>query len=179
MTSLAEFPEADRGLRDEIAATTARRLGALYTDRDRRRFKIPEPDARVLAGRMGIGVADSPAVQWALDALRGMVMPGYFCSTPEAPKGDVDLVAELRRVADIWYGILKSFFDRRSLMLVDFKIEFGKHDRSILIADEVSPDTCRIWDRKTNKKMDKDRFRYDMGRVDKVYQELLERIISA
>ncbi len=85
----------------------------------------------------------------------------------------------ISRIASKVNAILKSFFDRRSLMLVDFKIEFGKYDRSILIADEVSPDTCRIWDRKTNKKMDKDRFRYDMGRVDKVYQELLERIISA
>ncbi|MBS1262085.1 MAG: Phosphoribosylaminoimidazole-succinocarboxamide synthase [Calditrichaeota bacterium] len=95
---------------------------------------------------------------------------GY--ATPEEMK-------MISRIASKVNAIMKSFFDRRGLMLVDFKLEFGKQDRNILIADEISPDTCRVWDRKTNKKMDKDRFRYDMGKVDKAYRELLGRIVSA
>ncbi len=94
---------------------------------------------------------------------------GY--ATPEEMK-------TISRVASKVNAILKSFFDRRGMTLVDFKLEFGKYERSLLIGDEITPDTCRIWDKRTNKKMDKDRFRYDMGGVDKVYQELLERITS-
>ncbi|MFC2150807.1 phosphoribosylaminoimidazolesuccinocarboxamide synthase [Calditrichota bacterium] len=73
-------------------------------------------------------------------------------------------------------AILKSFFDRRGLILVDFKIEFGKENGELILGDEISPDTCRIWDKKTGKKLDKDRFRFDMGGVDKAYQEVLERV---
>ena len=73
-------------------------------------------------------------------------------------------------------AILKSYFDRRSLVLVDFKLEFGRYHGNLILADEISPDTCRIWDRKTHKKLDKDRFRFDMGGVEDAYKEVLERI---
>ncbi len=95
---------------------------------------------------------------------------GY--ATPEEMK-------MIARIASKVNAIFKSFFDRRGLLLVDFKLEFGKSGKQLLIGDEISPDTCRIWDKKTNKKMDKDRFRYDMGAVDKVYRELYDRIVSA
>lgn len=84
----------------------------------------------------------------------------------------------ISRVASKVNAIFKAFFDRRGLVLVDFKLEFGKYGRDLLIGDEITPDTCRIWDRKTNKKMDKDRFRFDMGGLDKAYQELLDRIVN-
>ncbi|MBD3166498.1 phosphoribosylaminoimidazolesuccinocarboxamide synthase [bacterium] len=84
----------------------------------------------------------------------------------------------ITRVASKVNAILKAFLDRRGLLLVDFKLEFGKSGKDILIGDEITPDTCRIWDKKTNKKMDKDRFRYDMGGVDKVYKELLDRVLN-
>ena len=72
---------------------------------------------------------------------------------------------------------LKKFFLERGLKLVDFKIEFGKtSDGTIILADEISPDTCRLWDVETNKKMDKDRFRRDLGNVEETYQEVFERI---
>ena len=72
---------------------------------------------------------------------------------------------------------LKKFFLERGLKLVDFKIEFGKTaDGEIILADEISPDTCRLWDVETNKKMDKDRFRRDLGDVEETYQEVFERI---
>lgn len=74
-------------------------------------------------------------------------------------------------------AILKSYFERRSLILVDFKLEFGRYGKNeMLLADEISPDTCRIWDRKTHKKLDKDRFRFDMGGVEQAYQEVFERL---
>ncbi|NQU05398.1 MAG: phosphoribosylaminoimidazolesuccinocarboxamide synthase, partial [Calditrichaeota bacterium] len=77
-------------------------------------------------------------------------------------------------------SILKSLLDRRGLILVDFKLEFGRDSNGeLILADEISPDTCRFWDRKTRKKLDKDRFRFDMGGVDKAYREVLDRISSS
>ncbi len=73
--------------------------------------------------------------------------------------------------------VLQQFFAERGLILVDFKIEFGKNSRGeIILADEISPDTCRLWDAKTNEKLDKDRFRRDLGNVEEAYQEVLRRL---
>ncbi len=73
--------------------------------------------------------------------------------------------------------LLISFFGEAGLNLIDFKLEFGKTaSGEIILADEISPDTCRLWDRKTGEKMDKDRFRRDMGHVIEGYQEVFKRI---
>ncbi|MDR0851030.1 MAG: phosphoribosylaminoimidazolesuccinocarboxamide synthase [Clostridiales Family XIII bacterium] len=73
--------------------------------------------------------------------------------------------------------VMKAFFLDKGLKLIDFKIEFGKlADGTIILADEVSPDTCRLWDVNTNEKMDKDRFRRDLGKVEETYQEVLKRV---
>lgn len=72
--------------------------------------------------------------------------------------------------------ILKKFFLEINIKLIDFKLEFGLYDNEVILADEISPDTCRLWDAETNKKLDKDRFRRDMGGVEEVYQEVLARI---
>ena len=74
--------------------------------------------------------------------------------------------------------ILEKFFDQLSLKLVDFKLEFGRHKGQILLGDEISPDTCRLWDKETNKKLDKDRFRRDLGEIEGAYQEVLRRVSS-
>ncbi len=74
--------------------------------------------------------------------------------------------------------ILKPYFDRRGIMLVDFKLEFGKKGSQILLADEITPDGCRLWDKATKKKLDKDRFRRDLGGVEEAYQEVLARVQS-
>lgn len=73
-------------------------------------------------------------------------------------------------------AILKSYLERREIMLIDFKLEFGRYENDLILADEISPDTCRFWDRKTLKKLDKDRFRFDLGNVEEAYREVLERI---
>ena len=72
--------------------------------------------------------------------------------------------------------VLKKFFLEINIKLIDFKLEFGLYDNDLVLADEISPDTCRLWDADTNKKLDKDRFRRDMGGVEEVYQEVLARI---
>lgn len=75
--------------------------------------------------------------------------------------------------------ILKPFFLKRGLRLVDFKLEFGKDKTGkILLGDEITPDTCRLWDKKTNKKLDKDRFRFDLGGVNEAYAEVRKRILG-
>lgn len=74
-------------------------------------------------------------------------------------------------------NILKDFFIKQNVKLIDFKLEFGKtKDGEIVLADEISPDTCRFWDAETNEKLDKDRFRRDLGNVKEAYTEMLKRI---
>ena len=66
----------------------------------------------------------------------------------------------------------------RKLNLVDFKLEFGRHKGEILLGDEISPDTCRFWDLDTGEKMDKDRFRFDLGGVEDAYSEVEKRVLD-
>nr|MCR4942997.1 phosphoribosylaminoimidazolesuccinocarboxamide synthase [Clostridium sp.] len=72
--------------------------------------------------------------------------------------------------------LLKEFFLKLNINLIDFKIEFGRYNGEILLADEISPDTCRFWDATTGEKLDKDRFRRDLGNVEGAYVEILNRI---
>ena len=73
--------------------------------------------------------------------------------------------------------VLKEYFRHINIELVDFKIEFGKTpDGEIILADEISPDTCRLWDADTHEKLDKDRFRRDMGGVEEAYAEVFKRL---
>lgn len=72
--------------------------------------------------------------------------------------------------------ILKNSFLKINLELIDFKLEFGRFGGGIILADEISPDTCRLWDAVTREKLDKDRFRRDLGGVEEAYQEVLKRI---
>ncbi len=72
--------------------------------------------------------------------------------------------------------VLIEVFKKLDLTLVDFKLEFGRFDGQIILADEISPDTCRLWDMKTHERMDKDRFRHDLGNVKATYQEVLQRV---
>ena len=85
-------------------------------------------------------------------------------------------VAELRNQALKINEVLLPFFQKRGMMLVDFKLEFGLWNGQILLADEISPDTCRFWDIQTGERMDKDRFRKDLGRIEETYQEVLKRV---
>lgn len=72
--------------------------------------------------------------------------------------------------------LMKNFFGAIHLDLIDFKLEFGKFKGTIILADEISPDTCRLWEKGTGRKMDKDRFRRDLGGIEEAYQEVLARV---
>jgi phosphoribosylaminoimidazole-succinocarboxamide synthase len=87
-------------------------------------------------------------------------------------------VADLRRLALEVNALLKERFAAVGITLVDFKLEFGRADGAILLADEISPDTCRFWDSATGKKLDKDRFRRDLGGVEEGYHEVLRRLLA-
>jgi phosphoribosylaminoimidazole-succinocarboxamide synthase len=74
--------------------------------------------------------------------------------------------------------VLRRFLDQRGILLVDFKLEFGRFHGRILLGDEICPDTCRFWDKTTHDKLDKDRFRRDLGGVEEAYREMLRRVES-
>ena len=75
--------------------------------------------------------------------------------------------------------ILKEFFLKLGIKLIDFKLEFGRYKGEVILADEISPDTCRFWDAETNEKLDKDRFRRNLGNVEEAYKEILNRISNS
>jgi phosphoribosylaminoimidazole-succinocarboxamide synthase len=72
--------------------------------------------------------------------------------------------------------LMTAFFKNLNLELIDFKLEFGRYKGKIILADEISPDTCRLWEVGTGKKLDKDRFRHDLGNIEEAYQEVLKRV---
>jgi phosphoribosylaminoimidazole-succinocarboxamide synthase len=85
----------------------------------------------------------------------------------------------LKKMAKKINKILKPFFLKRGLKLVDFKMEFGKDKKGkIMLGDEITPDTCRLWDIKTNEKLDKDVFRFDLGDVNRAYAEVRTRVMA-
>ena len=100
----------------------------------------------------------------------------YILSNGLATSEDLRIIGRMSAKVN---AVLKTFFLRRDLKLVDFKLEFGRAKNKIFLADEISPDTCRLWDVKTDKKMDKDRFRQDLGGVEEAYEEVLRRMMRA
>ncbi len=89
--------------------------------------------------------------------------------------------AELESITNMALKInelMKAYFMGKGIKLVDFKIEFGRCHGQIILADEISPDTCRLWDAKTEEKLDKDRFRRDLGSVEEAYEEVWRRITA-
>lgn len=85
-------------------------------------------------------------------------------------------VDDIKKFAFKINDLMKDFFKAIHLDLIDFKLEFGRYQGKIILADEISPDTCRLWETGTGKKMDKDRFRRDLGNVEEAYQEVLKRV---
>jgi phosphoribosylaminoimidazole-succinocarboxamide synthase len=87
-----------------------------------------------------------------------------------------DQIRSIRGMALKVNDVLRKFLDERGVLLVDFKLEFGLHHGKILLGDEICPDTCRFWDKQTRQKLDKDRFRRDLGGVEEAYHEMLRRV---
>lgn len=121
-------------------------------------------------------VLKNPTLEFCLkdDALGDPMINDYHIlalgiATPE----ELQIMSEMTFKIN---ALLKEYFDKIGVKLIDFKIELGRVDGKIILADEISPDTCRFWDKETNKKLDKDRFRRDMGGVEEVYAEMLNRV---
>jgi phosphoribosylaminoimidazole-succinocarboxamide synthase len=87
-------------------------------------------------------------------------------------------IETIRRLTLKVNEIMQREFLKAGMKLIDFKVEFGRCDGEIILADEISPDTCRLWDAETNEKMDKDRFRRDLGRVEEAYEEVARRMLG-
>ena len=99
----------------------------------------------------------------------------YALSLELATEEEIDTITEYAFKVN---EVMKKYFDSLGIDLVDFKIEFGRHKGQIILADEVSPDTCRLWDKETHEKLDKDRFRRDMDNVDEGYHEIMKRLLG-
>jgi phosphoribosylaminoimidazole-succinocarboxamide synthase len=132
-----------------------------------------------LAKRLGLQEGEAilpPVVEWYYknDALGDPLIADEHVrllrlATPEQ-------LAEIKRLALKVNEVLQPFFAERRMILVDFKLEFGLHNGRLILADEISPDTCRFWDAGTREPMDKDRFRKDLGKIEEAYQEVLKRV---
>ncbi|MDY6231871.1 phosphoribosylaminoimidazolesuccinocarboxamide synthase [Peptostreptococcus porci] len=90
-----------------------------------------------------------------------------------ATKEEIDQIREMALKVN---ELLKIYFLKANIKLIDFKLEFGRFHGEIILADEISPDTCRLWDKDTNEKLDKDRFRRDLGNVEGAYSEVRNRL---
>jgi len=88
---------------------------------------------------------------------------------------ELDIIKEMAFKCN---NVLKNFFSQHGIDLVDFKLEFGRYHGRILLADEITPDGCRLWDSKTQKRLDKDRFRRDLGEVEEAYLEVYHRVVG-
>jgi len=132
-----------------------------------------------LAKRLGLkeGEAIQPAVvEWYYknDALGDPLIADEHIRLLKL--ATADQLAEIKQLALKINGLLQPFFAERKMILVDFKLEFGLHNGKLILADEISPDTCRFWDQTTRESMDKDRFRKDLGKIEEAYQEVLRRV---
>ena len=108
------------------------------------------------------------------DALGDPLINDYFARALDLATWEE--IETIKKYAFKVNEVLKKYFLQANLKLIDFKIEFGRYHGEIILADEVSPDTCRLWDVETNEKMDKDRFRRDLGNVEEAYLEVFHRL---
>ena len=124
-------------------------------------------------------VFDEPTIEFSYknDELHDPLINSYHAlALGLATKGEIETI---KRYAFTVNSVLCEYFLGLGVRLVDFKLEFGRlPSGEIVLADEISPDTCRFWDAKTNEKLDKDRFRRDMGGVEEAYKELMHRVLG-
>lgn len=108
------------------------------------------------------------------DALGDPMINDYYAiAIGVATREEIDLITKYTFKVN---EVLLKYFESIGIELIDFKIEFGRYKGQIILADEISPDTCRLWDINTHEKLDKDRFRRDLGNVEDAYQEVFKRL---
>ena len=124
-------------------------------------------------------VFDAPTIEFSYknDDLGDPLMNAYHAVALKAATREE--IETIKSMAFKVNEVMKQYFDSLNVILVDFKLEFGKTaDGKIVLADEISPDTCRLWDKTTKEKLDKDRFRRDLGGVEEAYQEIMKRVMG-
>ena len=124
-------------------------------------------------------VFDEPTIEFSYknDELGDPLMNAYHAIALKAATREE--IETIKAMAFKVNEVMRQYFDTLNVILVDFKLEFGKTvDGKIVLADEISPDTCRLWDKTTKEKLDKDRFRRDMGGVEEAYQEIMKRVMG-
>lgn len=124
-------------------------------------------------------VFDEPTIEFSYknDDLGDPLMNAYHAVALKAATREE--IETIKSMAFKVNEVMKQYFDSLNVILVDFKLEFGKTaDGKIVLADEISPDTCRLWDKTTKEKLDKDRFRRDLGGVEEAYQEIMKRVMG-
>ena len=124
-------------------------------------------------------VFDEPTIEFSYknDELGDPLMNAYHAIALKAATRDE--IETIKAMAFKVNEVMKQYFDTLNVILVDFKLEFGKTaDGKIVLADEISPDTCRLWDKTTKEKLDKDRFRRDLGGVEEAYAEIMKRLVE-
>ncbi len=122
-------------------------------------------------------VFDQPTIEFSYknDDLGDPLMNEYHALALHLASADE--IALIKRYAFMVNEVLSAYWKERGVILVDFKLEFGRlSDGTIALADEISPDTCRFWDAQTSEKLDKDRFRRDLGGVEDAYSEMMRRL---
>ena len=118
----------------------------------------------------------SPTLEFSYkdDALGDPMINDYYAiAIGIATREEIELISKYAFKVN---EVLCKYFESIGIELIDFKIEFGRYKEQIILADEISPDTCRLWDSKTHEKLDKDRFRRDLGNVEDAYQEVFKRL---
>ena len=124
-------------------------------------------------------VFDEPTIEFSYknDDLGDPLMNAYHAVALKAATREE--IETIKSMAFKVNEVMKQYFASLNVILVDFKLEFGKTaDGKIVLADEISPDTCRLWDKTTKEKLDKDRFRRDLGGVEEAYQEIMKRVMG-
>ena len=133
--------------------------------------------AKLLGLEEGI-ILDEPVFEYHYkeDALHDPLINEYHIKALKLATSD-----ELDKIKSMSFkinDILIEFFASKNLDLVDFKLEFGRSKGDIILADEISPDTCRLWEKGTKRKMDKDRFRRDLGNIEETYKEVMKIVLG-
>lgn len=129
--------------------------------------RLGVPEGKVLA---------EPTIEFSYknDELGDPLINSYFARALELATSEE--IETIKKYAFRVNEVLKERFLKAGLRLIDFKIEFGRYHGKIILADEISPDTCRLWDAESGEKLDKDRFRRDLGKVREAYEEILARL---
>ena len=149
------------------------KLEQLYEGKAKKVFKTDDPDVLIVDYKDD-ATAFNGEKKGKNDELGDPLINDYFAVALKLATWD-----EIKTIQDYAFkvnDVLKEYFLQAGIKLIDFKIEFGRYHGQIILADEISPDTCRLWDVNTNEKLDKDRFRRDLGNVEEAYNEVFKRL---